>query len=79
MNHIFHNTFLRSLVRTGTEGNSGPAPVEPPGKVVSLDTNRTLWVKLLRGAVDSSNLLKQLHSVSAETWNAVLARPSVTW
>jgi hypothetical protein len=29
-------------------------PVEPPTAVVSLDTNRTLLVKLLRGAVDST-------------------------
>jgi phosphatidylserine/phosphatidylglycerophosphate/cardiolipin synthase-like enzyme len=47
------NTNLR--LRLVTEGDYlvESKPVEPPGKVVSLDTNRALLLQLLRGAVDS--------------------------
>jgi phosphatidylserine/phosphatidylglycerophosphate/cardiolipin synthase-like enzyme len=47
------NTNLR--VRLVTEGDYlvEPKPVDPPTKAVSLDTNRSLLMQLLRGAIDS--------------------------
>jgi hypothetical protein len=67
-------------VRFVTEGDYlvEANPVEPPNKVVSLDTNRALLAQLLRGAVDSKIDFnpKIFHQSSSFATRGSRARPS---